>query len=1097
MKSKSLIAVLGLMLVFLLASLPLMAQQTSGELTGIVTDPSGAVVSGATVTATNEATGLKLTSTTSASGSYRISNVPVGTYDITVTSSGFAAYSAKGVQVALNKTNTVNASLKPGNVATTVEVTTAENQIDTSTPQIQNTFDEKTIRDTGVATTGAGVINLSLLNAGVASSGGIGLGTGPSIGGQRPRNNNFMIEGADNNDRSVTGPLATVPNDAVQNFTVLQNVVQPEFGYSSGGQFNTTVKSGTNAFHGMAYVYNQNRNYNARDFNVPKDTNKENARYDNNRYGGNVGGPIIKDKLFGFFNFERQSIGQASTGGELLAPTAAGMAIINATPGLSANNLAIFKQYVPVAAANDGGNICVFSLATACTAANANVPVGTVIFQGPNFSNTNNYVASGDWNASDKDQFRARYVRGHFSGIDNSAQIPAFWLPLPAIQNLATFSYFRTFSPTVTNEIRLAYTRSEQEFSGGNFAFPGLDSFPNLQFADLNDMQVGPDPNAPQGGIQNGYQIVDNLSWQRGRHGWKFGFEYRWNISPQNFTQRSRGDYNYSELRNYLFDITPDQLGERSSGNSVYYGNMNQIFWYVNDQWKVTPRLTLNLGARYEYTGVPKAEKLQALNSAASVPGLIEFREPSAQKGNIVPRIGLAWDPTGKGETSIRAGFGMSIDKLYDNLGLLSVPPQLGGTQDVDLSSGAPNFLASGGLPPGTGSGLVTFPTVADQRAATASFVPDQKLPYSIQWNLGVQQTFLKDYALEVRYVGTRGIHLPVQQRMNILPPVNASNALPLFLSAPTQATLDALPNTLNGLLALNPIRPDFDAAGFNGSLLVGFQPWGSSIYHGLQTQITRNFTKGFQFRGAYTWSHLIDNSTADVFSTVLNPRRPQDPQNFAAERSNSALDRRHRFTLAAIWDVPFFKNSDNWFAKNVFGNWEIAPMYTYESGQPFTVQSARDVNLDLDSAGDRAWYFPNGTGSSGVTALKNTGGQTVAYLANNPNAKYIQAGLGQFPNGPRNTLISNPIDDINMNILKRFTVTERASVELHAQIFNLFNHPQYIAGRISDVTPAGTAAVSRSILTPGNANFGIFDARSGQFSANPRTMQLALKVIF
>ena len=171
--------------------------------------------------------------------------------------------------------------------------------------------------------------------------------------------------------------------------------------------------------------------------------------------------------------------------------------------------------------------------------------------------------------------------------------------------------------------------------------------------------------------------------------------------------------------------------------------------------------------------------------------------------------------------------------------------------------------------------------------------------------------------------------------------------------------------------------------------------------------------------------------------------------------------------------------------------------MYTYESGQPFTVQSARDVNLDLDSAGDRAWYFPDGTGSSGVTALKNTGGQTVAYLANNPNAKYIQAGLGQMPNGPRNTLISNPIDDINMNILKRFTVTERASVELHAQIFNLFNHPQYIAGRISDVTPAGTAAVSRSILTPGNANFGIFDARSGQFSANPRTMQLALKVIF
>jgi hypothetical protein len=480
-----------------------------------------------------------------------------------------------------------------------------------------------------------------------------------------------------------------------------------------------------------------------------------------------------------------------------------------------------------------------------------------VIFQGPNFSNTNNYVASGDWNATDKDQFRARYVRGNFQGIDNSAQIPTFWLPLPSIQNLATFSYFRTLSPTMTNELRLAYTRSEQQFQSGNFAFPGLDVFPNLQFADLNDIQVGPDPNAPQGGIQNGYQIVDNFGWQKGRHGWKFGFEYRWNISPQVFTQRSRGDYNYVELQSYLFDLSPDQLGERSTGSSVYYGNMNQIFWYVNDQWKVTPRLTLNLGARYEYTGIPKAEKLQALNSAASVPGLIEFREPSAQKGNIVPRIGLAWDPTGKGETSVRAGFGMSIDKLYDNLGLLSVPPQLGGTNDVDITTQTPNFLASGGLPPGTGSGLVTFPDVLSQRQATASFVPDQKLPYSIQWNLGIQQTFLKDYALEVRYVGTRGIHLPVQQVISRQPKVTAANALPLFLSAPTQATLDALTSTLAGINAQSNVVPAFAAAGFGpplGSSVTAFQPWGSSIYHGLQTQITRNFTKGFQFRGAYTW---------------------------------------------------------------------------------------------------------------------------------------------------------------------------------------------------------------------------------------------------
>jgi hypothetical protein len=691
---------------------------------------------------------------------------------------------------------------------------------------------------------------------------------------------------------------------------------------------------------------------------------------------------------------------------------------------------------------------------------------------------------------------RARYIRNNVQDIDNAALIPTFWLPQPTITNLATLSEFHTFSPSVTNEIRLGYTRLEQVFSSGNFIFPGLDQFPNLQFADLNDIQVGPDPNAPQSAVQNGYQVVDNFAWQKGTHGFKFGAEYRWNISPQTFTQRVRGDYNYTTLDLYLRDLSPDQLGERSIGNPVYYGNMHQIFAYVNDQWKITPRLTLNLGARYEYTGVPKSEKDQVLNAAASVPGLIDFRAPEAQTTNVVPRIGLSWDPTGKGETSIRAGFGMSIDKLYDNLGILSLPPQLNSTNDVNLNVQTPNFLASGGLPPG--SGIFTFDNIADQRAATSAFIPDQKLPYSIQWSLGVQQTFMRDYALEVRYVGTRGIHLPVQQRINIQSPLTPANALPLFLTPPTQAELNSLTSNLDDLLNLSPFVPAFDAAGFNGNFVTGFEPWGSSIYHGLQTQLTRNFTAGFQFRGAYTWSHLIDNSTADVFSTVLNPRRPQDTQNFAAERSISALDRRHRLSISAIWDVPFYKTSGSWFMKNVVGNWEFSPNFTYESGQPFTVQSAQDVNLDLDSAGDRSWFFPKGTGSSDVTPLTNSAGQVVGYLADNPNAKWIRGGLGQLVNGPRNTIIGNPIDNLNFAALKRFSIKERTSIELHAQVFNILNHPQYIPGSINDVFPVQNGStLSRSILTPGDANFGQFNAQGGQFSANPRTMQLAFKVIF
>ena len=271
---------------------------------------------------------------------------------------------------------------------------------------------------------------------------------------------------------------------------------------------------------------------------------------------------------------------------------------------------------------------------------------------------------------------------------------------------------------------------------------------------------------------------------------------------------------------------------------------------------------------------------------------------------------------------------------------------------------------------------------------------------------MGIQHSFGTKYVAEVRYVGTRGIHLPVQTHLNMLAAVNPSNALPTYLQNPGQAALDALPNTLDGLLANSVYEsdagyvPGFAAAGFDGNAITAFEPYGQSIYHGLQTQLTRNFNNGLQFQLAYTWSHAEDNSTADVFSTVLTPRRPQDFQCFSCDMSTSALDRRHRFTAQVIYDLPFFKNS-GWFQKNIVGNWEFAPVYTFQSPEYATVQNGVDSNLNGDAAGDRAIFNPAGvpgTGS-GVTALTNTAGETVAYLANNPNAQYIQAQMGAMGN--------------------------------------------------------------------------------------------------
>jgi hypothetical protein len=281
-------------------------QAISGNVVGNIVDSSGAVVPNADVEAVNVGTGATAVSKTGSAGEYRFENLLGGDYRITAKAAGFRTVT-QSVTVLLNQTRTVNITLAPGSASETIEVSGAATAIDTTTQNIQNTFEAKALQDLPTASTGLGVLNLSLLNAGVASSGGIGVGTGPSVSGQRPRNNNFTVEGVDNNSKSVTGPVVVIPNDAVENFTVLQNQFSPEFGHSSGGQFNQTIRSGSNSFHGRAYEYFNNRNLNATDSLLgggPK------PNFDDNRYGGQIGGPIIKNKLFFFSNNEYQTIRQ-------------------------------------------------------------------------------------------------------------------------------------------------------------------------------------------------------------------------------------------------------------------------------------------------------------------------------------------------------------------------------------------------------------------------------------------------------------------------------------------------------------------------------------------------------------------------------------------------------------------------------------------------------------------------------------------------------------------------------------------------------------------------------------------------------------------
>ena len=1122
------------------SSIAVYGQAISGNIVGTVMDSSSAVVSNASVEITKIDTGVSTRTKTTATGAYRFENLPVGAYKLTVKNSGFKT-SVQQVDVVLNQTGTLNVTLTPGGTSEVVEVSGVAATIDTTSPQLQTTYDEKFAQDLGVTSAGglgAGVLNLSLLSPGVAQSSGLGIGVGPSVGGQRPYNNNFTVEGVDNNNKAVTGNLITVPNDAVDNFTLLTNQFNSEFGHSSGGQFNTTIKSGTNNFHGSLYEYFRNRNLNAIDNAFVLQGFTSNPRFDSNRYGGTFGGPVIKNKLFFFSNFERQGISLTATaGGQVLTPTTDGLTAIAADPNLSAANFGVFKQYVPVAAAqapsDDTNVLCKIGVnaiaypgaPAAGTCGGGAIPIGLVSVSAPAWQNYTNFVQSADYNISSSDQLRGRYIYNKVDKVDQAANLSTFYTQEPFRFHLFTLGEYHTFSPSVLNEFRVGFNRYFNQLPDGNFQYPGLDAFPNLTLLDLggNGLQIGPDSQAPQFTIQNLYQFVDNVSWSKGAHTFKFGGEYRWYISPQSFTQRERGDYIYSTTQLFLQDAVPDNFGERSQGSVTYYGNQKAVYSYANDTWKFNQHLTLDLGVRYEYTTISTSQAQQALNAISNTPSIIVpgsvnqpllFEKPRAPKNNWAPRVGFAYSPGSSGNTSIRGGFGMAYDVLYDNIGILAVPPQIGATNDVDATTPTP-FLANGGLP-GGGTGIqVLDETTA--RANTSNWIPpNTKLPYSENWNFGIQHSFAKDFTAEIRYVGTRGVHLDVQSRINRRSLVSPQAFLPTLLQAPSQAELDAMTTTLAGLKAPGSFVPEFAAAGFDSNNIVADSPYGQSIYHGLQTQLNRHFRNGLTLQAAYTWSRTIDNSTADFFTTSLTPRRPQDFQNWGADKSVSALSRTHRLTIAAVYDLPLFK-SDNWVMKNIVGNWSFSPVYTYESPQWATVQSAVDSNLNGDSAGDRAVLNPTGVAGtgSGVSPLLSTNScaagdnaclaaHTVAYVADNPNAQYIVAGPGALANIGRNTLATRPTNDFSLSTYKDVNITERVKFRLGAQFANLFNHPQYIPGSnpgqglgVNDVTSFLTGPNSTSYLnylTPGNA---IFNNPKAVFASNARTIALVGKITF
>jgi hypothetical protein len=435
----------------------------------------------------------------------------------------------------------------------------------------------------------------------------------------------------------------------------------------------------------------------------------------------------------------------------------------------------------------------------------------------------------------------------------------------------------------------------------------------------------------------------------------------------------------------------------------------------------------------------------------------------------------------------------MAYDQIFDNIGLNIRPPQVTSVV-TSVVTNTPGYLANGGILPGATPASMN---AVQARAATTGWQDNQKLGYAINWNFGVQHVFGKVYVVDVRYLGSKGVHLLLQTQLGRTAVVTPSNYLPTYLQAPSQDQLNSLPLTLNQLTAQkNALANSLAPYGFtNATAITSYAPQGNSQYHGLAVDVSKRLAEHLTFKGAYTWSHLMDDSTMELNFTSLTPRRPQDFYNLRPEWASSALDRRHRLTLTWLYQTPWFEKNQSWLLRNLVGNYQVSGIYTAESPEWVTPQSVVDANLNTDTASDRVIVNPNGTPGIGsdVKSLKNSAGQVVAYVAVNPNAEFIRAQQGALATSGRNILPTSPINNFDLNVMKTFTAGERYHVELRADFYNSLNHPQYTPGRLNNVVFSSHIGET-NYLTPGNALFGKWDQ---VFVSNSRTIQLAAKFNF
>ena len=994
---------LSLITMIFVFSAPVMAQATTGTLKGTVVDPNGAVVAGATVTVKNEATGVEETTTTSGEGNFTVPNLLPGKYTVTVAPpSGFSTKAVTGVDIRVATDTDLKIELAVGSPSETVTVIGATEEVVQTNSQISASFESRKVEELPSNAAGGGIDTLALLAPGVVPGFGNvnSNGTTLSVNGNRARANNFTLDGTDNNDLSIGGPNFFISNqDSVQEFQLITNNYSAQFGRNQGAVINIVTKSGTNEFHGSIFEFHRNSSaLDAMTNQQRADPNRSRRdKFVSNVFGGTIGGPIVRNKAFFFFDtqFIRQRE-QFAFGAGNPQITRAGLATLAANfPGNAAiaalvnQGVATLQSSARPRAGQPIGSLCFpKDPALACTGANAVVvPTAFHEYDLPLPFNQKEYGIRGDFSPTSKDSFNVKWrtqdsPETGFLGLSNG-----FFGDIPFKSRNFNGAYTRQIGSKLVNEFKAAWQKLSVIFGGCSGetdplkgCIPHADeignAFTNITFTGITVtgatlQALGPATNLPQGRQVRVAQFADSLAWTTGQHSLVFGVDFRDLSNTVPFLPNINGSFRFNSTTRLVQNF-PNFVTLAAGEPAISYKEKDQ-FYFVQDDWKVRDNLTLNLGLRYEYTGQPINTLHELSLARESDPTTALWRQSlpieartfpkiPADKNNWAPRLGFAWSPRfGDGRfsrflfgendaTVIRGGFSIAYEPAFYNI-LLNV------------STSAPlvflNTINNTGTAAAPGFRLPANPTGDVVRTALTSFLQkntfdprfltqtqvssDFHSPHSRQWSLGVQRQVNRNNVAEIRYVGNQG--------KDLFQTVNRNPDIRLLFNGFTSAgfggttfTFPGFPSLTGGNTPLvcvnNPATPDNEGA-CNGRILAGRglirsrENTGSSEYHALQARYNGRLANQMTLGASYTFSKVMDNAS-EIFAFGENAIASNPFDLTANEKGLSGNDRRHAFSLNFLEDIPFFKDQKG-FVGHLLGGWQVNGTYVLASGRPFT----------------------------------------------------------------------------------------------------------------------------------------------------------------